>query len=63
MCLDKLAFVGEAKDGRRLGACLAFGVGIGMRLGVFEVLIGIDAVGDSLRRLDGESAIGNFELY
>lgn len=49
--------MGEAKDGRRLGVCLVFCVGIGMRLGVFDVVIGTDAVGENLRRFEGESAI------
>jgi hypothetical protein len=56
LCLEILAFVGDAKDGYR-GVVWAPSFRIGMRLGVAGASIGMDVVGDVLRRLAGESAI------
>lgn len=57
-----LAFVGDAKDGRREADRGPF-CGTGIRLGVCGASMGIDVVGDVLRRLAGESAIEDVPLY
>ena len=48
-----LAFVGEANEGLLDGGCAR----TGMRLGVVGASIGIDVVGDVLRRFHGEASI------
>lgn len=65
MCLDKLAFVGDAKDGLLLGVRDPAWEGIGIRLGVFDAFTGTDVVGEVLRLFAGESAMddtGNFQI-
>ena len=50
-----LALVGEANDGLPGSVRAPSLRGEGMRLGVVGALIGIDVVGDVLRRFAGES--------
>lgn len=51
-----LAFVGEANDGL-WGRVFVVSLGIGIRLGVAVASTGIDVVGESLRRFEGEDSI------
>lgn len=55
---DILAFVGDANDGLRDADCGPSFRGAGIRLGVVGASIGMDVVGDVLRRFAAESAIG-----
>lgn len=57
LCRDRLALVGEAKEGLREADFGPSFRGTGIRLGVVGASIGVDVVGDVLRRLAAESAI------
>ena len=55
--------MGDANDGLREADCWPSLRGTGIRLGVVGASIGIDVVGDVLRRFAAESAIENCEVY
>lgn len=55
--------MGEANEGLREADCWPSLRGTGNRLGVVGASIGIDVVGDVLRRFAAESAIENCEIY
>lgn len=55
--------MGDAKDGLRDADCGPSFRGAGIRLGVVGASIGIDVVGDVLRRFAAESAIADIWTY
>jgi hypothetical protein len=53
LCLARLDFVGDAKDGLRIGVLVPSCREVGIRPGVVGASTGTDVVGDVLRRFGG----------